>query len=163
VLPAPFGPMTPTMPPGGSEKLSSSNRSRSPKALLTPSASTTSEPRRGPGGMTISNSRSFSAVLSFSIASYALMRAWPFACRALVRQLLYPGALVRLLGPGGRAAPPREPVRPIEPENAPRDVDEKVAVMRRRDDGAVVPALVLREPVHALRIKVIRRLEQHED
>jgi hypothetical protein len=31
VLPAPFGPMMPTMPPAGSEKLSESISSRSPK------------------------------------------------------------------------------------------------------------------------------------
>ncbi len=31
VLPAPFGPITPTMPPGGSENVMSSTSSRSPK------------------------------------------------------------------------------------------------------------------------------------
>src|SRR5438552_188452 len=49
VLPAPFGPMTPTMPPRGSEKLRSSKSSLSPYALRMPSASTTTSPRRGPG------------------------------------------------------------------------------------------------------------------
>src|SRR4029079_7222635 len=51
VLPAPFGPMTPTMPPRGSVKLRSSNSRRSPYAFRTPRASTTMSPRRGPGGM----------------------------------------------------------------------------------------------------------------
>ena len=54
VLPAPFGPMTPTIPPRGSVKLRSSIRSRSPYAFRTPRASTTMSPRRGPGGMKIS-------------------------------------------------------------------------------------------------------------
>src|SRR3972149_2902243 len=47
VLPAPFGPMMPTMPPRGrlNDRLSIS--SRSPKLLLRPFASTTRSPRRG--------------------------------------------------------------------------------------------------------------------
>ena len=35
VLPAPFGPITPTIPPGGNEKVMSSTSSRSPKPLAT--------------------------------------------------------------------------------------------------------------------------------
>ena len=54
VLPAPFGPITPTMPPGGSEKVKSSKRSVSPNAFETPSAWTTTSPSRGPAGMWIS-------------------------------------------------------------------------------------------------------------
>jgi hypothetical protein len=53
VLPAPFGPMTPTMPPGGREKVRSSIRSLSPMAFFSPSTSITLEPRRGPFGMMI--------------------------------------------------------------------------------------------------------------
>src|SRR5882672_3867637 len=41
VLPAPLGPITPTMPPRGRVKLRSSMRSRSPYAFLRPRASTT--------------------------------------------------------------------------------------------------------------------------
>ena len=51
VLPAPFGPTMPTMPPGGSEKERSSNRSLSPKPLASLSAATTRSPTRGPAGM----------------------------------------------------------------------------------------------------------------
>jgi len=40
VLPAPLGPMTPTMPPGGNLKERSSINSRSPKPLETPSVMT---------------------------------------------------------------------------------------------------------------------------
>src|SRR5712691_10093629 len=46
VLPAPFGPITPTIPAGGSEKLSLSNSSLSPKPFATPSSSITTSPRR---------------------------------------------------------------------------------------------------------------------
>src|SRR5690606_7220948 len=53
VLPAPFGPMMPTMPPGGSLKLRLSISRRSPNPLVRPSASITTLPRRGPGGMVI--------------------------------------------------------------------------------------------------------------
>ena len=49
VLPAPFGPITPTMPPGGSLKERSSISSRSPKPLLRPSRldDHVAEPRPG--------------------------------------------------------------------------------------------------------------------
>ncbi len=58
VLPAPFGPMIPTIPERGSENVRSSMSSRSPKPLRSPSTSMTWSPRRGPGGMAISSSRS---------------------------------------------------------------------------------------------------------
>ncbi len=51
VLPAPFGPMMPTMPPRGRLKERLSISSRSPKPLLRPFASMTRSPRRSPGGM----------------------------------------------------------------------------------------------------------------
>ena len=53
VLPAPFGPMMPTMPPGGSLNVRSSIRRLSPKALVRPSKSTTFWPSRSATGMTI--------------------------------------------------------------------------------------------------------------
>jgi hypothetical protein len=51
VLPAPFGPMMPTMPPAGRLKLKDSIKSRSPKALRTLLHSITKSPNRSPGGM----------------------------------------------------------------------------------------------------------------
>ena len=51
VLPAPFGPITPTMPPGGSLKDKSSISSRSPKAFDKPPTSSTTPPSLGPGGI----------------------------------------------------------------------------------------------------------------
>ncbi|CAB4692916.1 unannotated protein [freshwater metagenome] len=51
VLPAPFGPITPTIPLRGSVKERSSIRIRSSKPLTKCSHSTTTSPRRGPGGI----------------------------------------------------------------------------------------------------------------
>jgi hypothetical protein len=68
-LPAPFGPITPTMPPGGSRKLRSSISSRSPKPLAMPSASMTMPPRRGGVGMTIWASPVWPLPLSASMVS----------------------------------------------------------------------------------------------
>ena len=53
VLPAPFGPITPTMPPGGSLKVRLSISSLSPKPLVRPSKSTTFWPSRSATGMVI--------------------------------------------------------------------------------------------------------------
>ncbi len=67
VLPAPFGPITPTMPLRGSVKLRSSIRSFSPKPLVRLLTSTTTLPSRGPGGIWISSKSSF-RILSASAA-----------------------------------------------------------------------------------------------
>ena len=64
VLPAPFGPITPTIPAGGSEKVRSSKSNRSPKPLARPLASITTSPSRGPDGMWISTLSSFTACSS---------------------------------------------------------------------------------------------------
>ena len=53
-LPAPFGPMMPTIAPAGTLKLRSSISRRSPKLLLTFSNSITSWPSRSATGMKIS-------------------------------------------------------------------------------------------------------------
>ena len=53
VLPAPFGPITPTIPPGGSRKSKSSTSSLLAKALLRLSASITTSPNLGPAGIMI--------------------------------------------------------------------------------------------------------------
>ena len=58
---APNGPITPTIPPRGSENDKSSNNTFSPYAFCKPLAITTSLPSRGAGGITIS----FAAILSF--------------------------------------------------------------------------------------------------
>ena len=53
-LPAPLGPMMPTMAPGGTWKLRSSISRRSPNFFDTFLNSITFWPRRSPGGMKIS-------------------------------------------------------------------------------------------------------------
>ena len=76
------GRSTPTMPPGGSEKVMSSTSRRSPKPFETPSASTTTSPSRGPAGMWISTRSSLTFCSSASSRSYAPRRAFDFAWRA---------------------------------------------------------------------------------
>ncbi len=156
VLPAPLGPITPTMPPGGRAKERSSISSLSPKALRTPLASTTRSPRRGPGGMWISlGSLRFSySRSSASSCSYWLRRALPLAWRARgdmrthsssrsrVRRrrrlgllfLLQPGLL--LLQPGGVVALPGDALAAVELQDPAGDVVEEVAVVGDGDDGA---------------------------
>ena len=51
VLPAPFGPTIPTIPPLGISKLKSLNKTLSPKALVIFSAFITTSPNLGPGGI----------------------------------------------------------------------------------------------------------------
>ena len=79
VLPAPFGPMTPTIPFGGSMKFKSSNSNLSPNAFATCCASITLLPKRGPFGMKISSLASRSFWSSFKRASYEFRRALPLA------------------------------------------------------------------------------------
>ena len=54
-LPAPLGPITPTIPACGKTKLRSSYNNLSPKALATWRASITLVPKRGPLGIYISS------------------------------------------------------------------------------------------------------------
>ena len=84
VLPAPFGPITPTMPPGGSAKVSPSKSSLSPKPFFRSFASTTTLPSRGPGGISSSTCSDGPSALfcSSSSFSYAWMRAFGLATRA---------------------------------------------------------------------------------
>src|SRR3954447_12760316 len=131
VLPAPFGPTTPTMPAGGSEKVRSSTSNRSPKPLRTPSASITTSPSRGPGGMWISTPSSFTLCSSASRRSYAPSRALAFAWRGLVR------AAPRL---GLRGAGARAGAHPLELAR------ERAAARRLRFLLVREPVLLLLEP-----------------
>ena len=51
VLPAPFGPMTPTMPPRRQVEVQAVDQQRVAEPLAQVPASTTTSPRRGPGAM----------------------------------------------------------------------------------------------------------------
>ena len=83
VLPAPFGPMMPTMPDRGKAKSTFSKSSLSPNALVSFLAMTTSSPRRGAGGMRISWPATSAFASSSTSASYAPRRALLLAWRAL--------------------------------------------------------------------------------
>ena len=80
-MPAPLGPITPTMPAGGSENDRSSISSFSPKPLRRWSASITVEPSRCPAGMWIWTSSTFALRSSASSASYRFRRARDFVRR----------------------------------------------------------------------------------
>src|SRR5262249_16052886 len=79
-LPAPLRPRTPTMPLRGRLKERFSNRHRSPKPLTRLLTSTTTLPRRGPGGIWISSKSSLRfRSASAAISSYRCSRALLFA------------------------------------------------------------------------------------
>ena len=181
VLPAPFGPITPTMPPGGSENVRSSTSSRSPKPFATPSASTTTSPSRGPGGMWISTRSSLHvAAPRRAAARRRARRAFDFAWRArgdaahplelareraLARRLLL--LLVReprllLLEPAGVVALVRDAAAAVELEDPAGDVVEEVAVVRDGDDGARVVGEEALEPGDRLGVEVVRRLVEQQ-
>src|SRR5919108_734435 len=81
VLPAPLGPMTPTMPPGGSENDRSSMSRLSPKPLRRCSASTTTFPRWVEVGMWIWTSSSLTLRSWATSASKLRRRAFCLAWR----------------------------------------------------------------------------------
>ena len=180
VLPAPFGPITPTMPAGGSENSRFSNSRRSPNAFETPFASITTSPRRGPGGMWISTRSSFTFS---SLGEQLLVRAEarlrlrvsrlrrqahplelalqrPLARRGLLLLdgqprllLLEPARVVALIGDAAAA---------IELEDPAGDVVEEVPVVRDRDDGALVVGEEALEPEDGLGVEVVRRLVEQQ-
>ena len=84
VLPAPFGPMTPTMPPGGNKNERFSMSNFSSKLFTRSVALTTVSPRRGPGGIMISNLSARRSEDSDSATSSLndVRRALPLLCRA---------------------------------------------------------------------------------
>ena len=84
VLPTPFGPMMPTMPPRGIVNDRSPMRTRSPKPLVSAFASMTMEPSRGPAGIWISSKSSFLVFsASAAISSYRASRLLLLVCRPL--------------------------------------------------------------------------------
>ena len=155
-MPAPFGPITPTMPPGGSENVMSSTSRRSPKPFETPSASTTTSPSRGPAGMWISTLSSltfWSSASSFSYWRQPRLRLRVARLRArahpleLAGERAAPGRLLLLLDgeprllllePGGVVALERQPLAAVELEDPAGDVVEEVAIVGDGDDGALV-------------------------
>ena len=93
VLPAPLGPIMPTMPPGGRRNEKFSISTLSPKALLTFSASTTRSPIGLPAGMKSSISSSRPADCSAASFSNDATRALLFAWRALGDKRIHSSSL----------------------------------------------------------------------
>ena len=180
VLPAPFGPITPTIPAGGSENSRFSNSRRSPKPFATPVASITRSPSRGPGGMWISTRSSLTASSSASSRSYAPRRAFDFACRAFGASRTHSSSRcsvrwraelcfssvreprLLLLEPAGVVPLVRDAAAAVELEDPAGDVVEEVPVVRDRDDGSLVVGEEPLEPEHRLRVQVVRRLVEQQ-
>src|SRR3712207_2113513 len=82
VLPAPFGPIIPTIPLGGNMKLRLSNKSFSPNAFATFLASITLLPKRGPFGMKISKFPVLPIVLGLLLPpnKYEAAKMRPYEC-----------------------------------------------------------------------------------
>ena len=169
VLPAPFGPITPTMPPGGSLKVRSSISRLSPKPFLRSSKSMTFWPSRSATGMTIcAVCVCFSAALREQVLVALVARLGfglprprrgrdPFLLareRALARLFLAafllqpllllhePGRIVALVGNAAAA---------VELEDPAGDVVEEVAVVGDDQDRARIVAQMAFEPAHRSR------------
>src|ERR1039457_3750639 len=117
-LRTPCGPITPTRPLRGSEKLRPSISTRSPNPLARSSPATTRLPSRGPGGIWISSKSSLRwESASLAISSYRSSRARLFPCRARGMEcrpsrsssrrlrLFSAGAALRLPRPGAGTHP----------------------------------------------------------
>ena len=181
VLPAPFGPMMPTMPPFGRSKVRSSKSSLSPNAFFTPSAlhDDVAEPRARRDVDLVRLAARLDAALGDELlvgreAGLALglprarRHAHPLELaleRALARALgllldLEPRLL--LLEPRGVVALPRDARAAVELEDPARDVVEEVAVVRDGDDRARELLEELLEPRDGLGVEVVRGLVEEE-
>ena len=180
VLPAPFGPMMPTMPPGGSLKVRSSIRRLSPKPLCRCSKSMTFCPSRSATGMTICavcvcfSPAFFSKLLVALVARLgfrlpgARRGGDPFLLareRALVRLLLAAfllEPLLLLLQPGRVIALVGNAAAAVELENPAGDVVEEIAVVGDDQDGARIVAQMAFEPHHRLGVEMVGRLVEQQ-
>ena len=156
VLPAPLGPITPTIPPGGSEKVRSSISSWSPKPLRRFSASTTTSPRRVAGGMWIWTSSSLTlrssatqrlvvlqarlllGLAALGVLAHPLELGGDRALARLLGLLLLRQARLLLLEPGRVVALVGDAAAAVELEDPAGDVVEEVAIVGDGDDGALV-------------------------
>ena len=183
VLPAPLGPMTPTMPPGGSRKRQVSISSRSPNPLVSFSASTTRSPSRGPGrdgdlqlvGALLGCLGLGDQLVVGGDAGLALGLAGPRrhagSTRARVPALRAGRvsafssacqARLLLLEPGGVVALPRDAAAPVELEDPAGHVVEEVAVVGDGDDRARVLLQGALQPRHRLGVEVVGRLVEQQ-
>src|ERR1700682_1533624 len=138
VLPAPFGPITPTMPPGGNLNVRSSIRTRSAKGLLL-------------AGQLQELLVALIARLGFGLACFRRGRD-PFLLalqRALMRCVLAAflrQALLLLRQPGGVVALVGNALAAVEFENPARYVVEEIAVMGDDQDRTGIVAQMAFQP-----------------
>ena len=180
VLPAPLGPMTPTMPPGGSLKVRSSISSRSPKPFLRCCGLDDQIAQARPGrdrdlaglGGAVGVLRQQRLVggdagLALGLArprrlpdpfQLALERALP----RLLLLLLLRQPLLLLLQPGGVVALPGNAAAAIELQDPAGDVVEEVAVVGDGHDGAGVVVQEALEPGHRFGVEVVGRLVEQQ-
>ena len=180
VLPAPLAPITPTMPPRGSEKLRSSISSRSPKPLRRCSASTTTSPRCVAVGMWICTWSSLTLRSWATSASKFCRRAFCLrlaparvlahplelgrdrALARLIGLLLLGQALLLLLEPRGVVALVGDAPAAVQLEDPAGDVVEEVAIVGHRDDRALVLGQVTLQPRDRLGVEVVRGLVEEQ-
>ena len=182
VLPAPFGPITPTIPPGGRSKVRSSTAAgrRSPSGRC--SASTTTSPSRGPAGMWIST-RVEPRRSAPPRAASRTRRGAPSTSRGAPSgdMRTHSSSRCERAAARGRPASPRRASRSsfcsshervvalerdapaaVELEDPAGDVVEEVAVVGHRDDGARVVREVALEPGDRLGVEMVRRLVEEQ-
>ena len=180
VLPAPFGPITPTMPPGGSLNERSSISSLSPKPferwekfddiVAEPLGDRNDDLRRRRRLVVLLGDEIFVALdagLGFGLArlgargdpfglgfELALARLFLAAfLREALLLLLQPGRIIALIGNAAAA---------IEFENPARDIVEKIAVMGDDQDRAGISAQMALEPVDGFRVEMVGRLVEQQ-
>jgi hypothetical protein len=180
VLPAPLGPMTPTMAPLGSSNERLSNSSLSPKPLLELFRldDLVAEPRAGRDvdlvglvALLVLARRQFleagHARLALGLASLRVgAHPLEFLLHGLDAGALGLGflleALLLLLQPGRVVALPGNAVAAVELEDPAGDVVEEIAVVRHGDHGAGVLVQETLQPGHRLRVEVVGRLVEQQ-
>ena len=180
VLPAPFGPITPTMPPGGNLNERSSIEQRVAETLgemrkfddivAEPLGHGNNDLRRRWRLVVLLGEEiliALDAGLGFGLARLGARRD-PFGlgleltpARLLLAAFLGE-ALLLLLQPGGIIALVGDAAAAIEFENPARDIVEKIAVVGDDQDRAGISAKVALQPVDRFRVEMICRLVEEQ-
>jgi hypothetical protein len=173
--------MTPTMAPGGTEKLRSSNSRRSPKPLAQPlglddhvaeaRARRDEDLELADHLLRLLGEQLLVGVdprLALGVAGAGrhpdpLQLALEGLLAPALAALLLPQPLLLLLQPRGVVALPRDAVAAVELEDPAGDVVEEVAVVGDRDDGALVVLEVPLEPGHRQGVEVVGGLVEQQD
>ena len=179
-MPAPFGPITPTIPPGGSEKVRLLEEEPVAEALgdVLRLDDDVAEPRAGRDvdldlvepDVLLLGEQLLVALHARLRLRVARLRAHPHplelarerAAARRLRLLLDREPCLLLLEPGGVVALERQPLAAVELEDPARDVVEEVAVVGDGDDGALVRLEEALEPGDRLGVEVVRRLVEEQ-